>query len=88
MKITFILSHHAILRIVQRQIEDPNNTEPIIANSRIRKKILSNCTITRYDFSTEYFVTNEIYRQVYVCRKLDTDRYLVITAFRMNQDRP
>ena len=80
----FIVTNHAKLRMIQRDIPEPNKLILKCARKKTRKKIRELCIKNGVKNEIDgyvYFVNDKF---VYVCIILDIAKYKVITAFKLN----
>lgn len=83
LKKTFDFTPHALKRMEQRNIPDPNGFGTKIANGKTKKLIRESCL--KSGFNNEYVYWTKLtheYRYVYVCVQKDVSQYTVVTCFK------
>ena len=79
----FTLTHHATTRILERGLPPPTKKMKFTSpGPKTRRRIREHCRANGYDFGKMYWIHNSSI--VYVCEILDANKYLVITAFDLN----
>lgn len=73
----FELTNHAKIRLIERNLPDPNNLRLCRVSTRFMKKLRKR--LKSFNSETIYFSYNQKF--IYVCIQIDINHYKVITAF-------
>jgi hypothetical protein len=85
---TFTLTHHAMIRMKERDIPDPNVNHLALVKNKLRKYVKTYCRKNGYDTKLVYWRTYCKVPSIYVCSATGVNEYLVITAFKYDKTKP
>lgn len=77
----FHLTPHAISRITERNIPDPNIVKIRVTGRKTRKTLRERCKSFNH---REFIYFSSGFKDIYVCKQIDVGEYLVITAFNIS----